>query len=83
MVENTIPSHLGSRGWSQSQEHSPGSLGVPQDPVCLLVQVGPGGGSTAKKHLKLKIRRALKMTITASHSTHQEATAAFPTTLSS
>lgn len=76
MVEDTVPSHLGSRGWSQSQEHSPGSLGVPQDPVHQSVQVGPGGGSIAKKHLKFKIWRALKMTITASHASHREAAVA-------
>lgn len=36
-------SHQEFRRWSQSWKHLPGNLGVPQDPVSLLVQVGPGG----------------------------------------
>lgn len=50
-----MPFHWGTREWSQSQEHLPGNLGVPQDPVSLLVQVGPGGANRVEKTLKFKM----------------------------
>ena len=54
-MENTVPSHKGSRG-PRSWEYSPGSRGVPPDPVSLLVQAGPGGGNRVKKPSGLRLR---------------------------